>query len=285
MTGVVHDVVCRSPSIGRFSSNSSLLPLPVPDLPLTCAPISHSSTAAALPGIHEVFSRRSSGGLGTGSGTGTGSGQKLPPFANFIPHHASHSSSSPSYSSLSSVSTALNGSTMTSSSSAAAAVVAGLPGASQQHDLTVANHDVIAPLSCSTSQQQAGVVNPTPRPTAQLPPITHALQQPTSSAGSVGSSGSGWSGSVGRTVKDQGVQHSQTVAGFPSLDDVLSYYVGQGRLFRCQHCSILFFERGMYFLHASLHGLNSPWECSICHKVCSDKNEFTLHFVNQQHNC
>ena len=98
------------------------------------------------------------------------------------------------------------------------------------------------------------------RPTAQLPPMTM------------------------KSTKDQAVQHSQSVAGFPSLDDVLSYYVSQGRLFRCQHCSILFFERGMYFLHASLHGLTSPWECSICHKVCSDKNEFTLHFVNQQHN-
>ena len=123
--------------------------------------------------------------------------------------------------------------------------------------------------SGATSGSASGVVNPTQRPTAQLlptaqlPPMTH--------------------GSV-RSTKDQAVQHSQSVAGFPSLDDVLSYYVSQGRLFRCQHCSILFFERGMYFLHASLHGLTSPWECSICHKVCSDKNEFTLHFVNQQHN-
>jgi len=118
-------------------------------------------------------------------------------------------------------------------------------------------------FSSSPVVSLSGVVNPTQRPTAQLPPMTHGLV---------------------RSTKDQAVQHSQSVAGFPSLDDVLSYYVSQGRLFRCQHCSILFFERGMYFLHASLHGLTSPWECSICHKVCSDKNEFTLHFVNQQHN-
>jgi len=120
----------------------------------------------------------------------------------------------------------------------------------------------------------ASVVNPTPqRPTAQLPPITHHP-----------GAGGGGGGTTLLKTRDQAVQHSQSVAGFPSLDDVLSYYVSQGRLFRCQHCSILFFERGMYFLHASLHGLTSPWECSICHKVCSDKNEFTLHFVNQQHN-
>jgi hypothetical protein len=117
-----------------------------------------------------------------------------------------------------------------------------------------------APATSFTSA--ASVVNPTQRPTAQLPPITHTLRQ----------------------TKDQAIQHSLSIAGFPSLDDVLSYYISQGRLFKCQHCNILFFERGMYFLHASLHGLTSPWECSICHKLCSDKNEFTLHFVNQQHN-
>ena len=99
------------------------------------------------------------------------------------------------------------------------------------------------------------------KPTAQLPPISHVLQ----------------------STKDNSTQHSSPIPGFPDLEDVLAYYISQGKLFRCQHCNILFYERGMYFLHASLHGNASPWECSICHKICSDKNEFTLHFVNQQH--
>ena len=88
----------------------------------------------------------------------------------------------------------------------------------------------------------------------------------------------------GGTKRDQAVQHTAPIPGFPSLEDVLAYYMGQGKLFKCQHCDVMFFERGMYFLHASLHGHSSPWECSICHKICSDKNEFTIHFVNQQHN-
>ena len=181
--------MCRSCPSSRFVCDKSSLS------PMTDSTDKHqlksSSSSSALPGIHEMFSKRQ---------------HKLPSFANFMP-------------------------TVTS--------------------------ELTSSLRQSSS---AGVVNPTQRPTAQLPPMTH------------------------KSTKDQAVQHSQSVAGFPSLDDVLSYYVSQGRLFRCQHCSILFFERGMYFLHASLHGLTSPWECSICHKVCSDKNEFTLHFVNQQHN-
>jgi len=156
--------------------------------------------------------------------------QKLPSFANFMPTNSAHKISEVTSSTRHSQSTASAGSSV---------------------------------FSAGPAVSLSGVVNPTQRPTAQLPPMTHGLV---------------------RSTKDQAVQHSQSVAGFPSLDDVLSYYVSQGRLFRCQHCSILFFERGMYFLHASLHGLTSPWQCSICHKVCSDKNEFTLHFVNQQHN-
>ena len=111
-------------------------------------------------------------------------------------------------------------------------------------------------LPTLSSVQQSGN-----RPMAQLPPIAQVLRQP----------------------KDAAVQHAAPVPGIPALDEILAYYINQGKLFKCQYCNILFYERGMYFLHASLHGQSSPWECSICHKLCMDKNEFTIHFVNQQH--
>lgn len=201
-------------ALPQFGGNSQVSVAPVTHL---TSKREHMSPAA-LPGIHEMFSRRAA------------ASEELPSFSNLLPIMTGVTIHPPG------VVTDLNAMSAQSSTScgpfASAAVNAG------------------------------GLLGPTQRPTAQLPPIA----QP-----------------VHRSTKDQAVQHSQTVTGFPSLDDVLAYYVSQGRLFRCQHCSILFFERGMYFLHASLHGLASPWECSICHKVCSDKNEFTLHFVNQQH--
>ena len=67
-----------------------------------------------------------------------------------------------------------------------------------------------------------------------------------------------------------------------TLDEILSRFEAQDKLFRCNYCDIIFVERGMYFLHIALHG-NNPWQCSICHKIMQDKNEFTLHFVNQKH--
>ncbi|KAK7093600.1 uncharacterized protein [Littorina saxatilis] len=88
-----------------------------------------------------------------------------------------------------------------------------------------------------------------------------------------------------KTRQDASTQHNAvSLSGdVPSLNDVLVYYESQGKLYRCNHCKILFEERGMFFLHKSLHGEQSPWECSICHKVCADKNDFHLHFVNEQH--
>lgn len=86
-----------------------------------------------------------------------------------------------------------------------------------------------------------------------------------------------------RNTRDVGLQFSTKNPNTPSLRDVLSYYEAQGKIYRCQHCGILFEERGLYFLHNSLHGAQNPLECSICHKVCTDKNDFHLHFINQQH--
>jgi len=214
-----------------------------------------SCSASMLPGIHEVFSQSRRGSniatlsnsrLSRSPGTATSAAnQKLPSFANFMPvHQVKHPL--PDLAQLSSM------------LHSPPAVGGSAPSSVPPTLFQSSSNTLLNPGGGGINPS-----NPTQRPTAQLPPIAHTMRQ----------------------TKDRaGVQHSITIAGFPSLDDVLSYYVSQGRLFKCAHCNILFFERGMYFLHASLHGLSSPWECSICHKVCADKNEFTLHFVNQQHN-
>ena len=121
--------------------------------------------------------------------------------------------------------------------------------------------DLPLPMFSNTNPFPPSVNANNNRPTAQLPPIAQVFRQ----------------------TKPKLENPPSPPNGIPALEEVLSYYISHGKLFRCCHCNILFYERGMYFLHASLHGTNSPWECSICHKLCSDKNEFTLHFVNQQH--
>ncbi|KAI0978474.1 hypothetical protein GJ496_009432 [Pomphorhynchus laevis] len=92
-----------------------------------------------------------------------------------------------------------------------------------------------------------------------------------------------------KTVSDMGVQvdfcsHPSEYESL-SMDDLLARYVAQGRLFKCRHCDTYFKERGIYSMHAVLHGDECPWQCSVCGRKMNDRNEFTLHFVNQQHHC
>ncbi|XP_060078332.1 zinc finger protein 271-like [Ylistrum balloti] len=82
---------------------------------------------------------------------------------------------------------------------------------------------------------------------------------------------------------DKATQFTQHNPSAPNLQDTLAYYEAQGKIYRCQHCRILFEERGLYFLHVALHGSPNPWECSICHTVFADRNDFHLHLINQQH--
>lgn len=78
-------------------------------------------------------------------------------------------------------------------------------------------------------------------------------------------------------------QSSPHLTGMPNLDDMLAHYVSAGKLYHCQHCDIFFRERAIFVLHSSLHGNQSPWECSVCQKVCQDRNDFHMHLVNQKH--
>ena len=202
-------------------------------------------TSSALPAIHEVFSRRAPRGI--------------PPFNNFsggVPpmlcdRQNSNDIPMPMLSPPPPTNPSLSPATPPPETTSPGANGINLPS-NNGTGTNPPGSGIVMPMSQTNHA----------RPMAQLPPIAQVL----------------------RNTKDAVVQHTAAIPGFPALDDVLSYYMSQGRLFKCQHCHILFFERGMYFLHASLHGASSPWECSICHKVCLDKNEFTLHFVNQQHN-
>lgn len=67
------------------------------------------------------------------------------------------------------------------------------------------------------------------------------------------------------------------------FQQLLTKLISRGELFRCQHCEVIFFERGIYCLHRSLHDEHNPFQCAICGKRCTNKDNFTLHFVNQKH--
>ena len=66
---------------------------------------------------------------------------------------------------------------------------------------------------------------------------------------------------------------------------LLDNLVGQGRLFRCDHCNILFPEYSMFLMHAGTHeSQDNPFQCHYCHKMFAHKYEFMSHFVQCIHN-
>ena len=60
---------------------------------------------------------------------------------------------------------------------------------------------------------------------------------------------------------------------------LLDQLVKEGRLYRCEHCNILFPEISLYIFHRGCHGQGSPFQCHFCHTVCREKFEFMAHFM------
>lgn len=54
---------------------------------------------------------------------------------------------------------------------------------------------------------------------------------------------------------------------------------------KCQHCSIVFPNQTLYFLHRGFHseGLN-PWRCNGCGRSCTDMYDFNTHLMSDSHN-
>lgn len=65
------------------------------------------------------------------------------------------------------------------------------------------------------------------------------------------------------------------------LTDVMEEWVFQ---FKCQHCSILFPNQTLYFLHRGFHseGLD-PWRCNGCGRCCTDMYDFNTHLMSDSH--
>lgn len=54
--------------------------------------------------------------------------------------------------------------------------------------------------------------------------------------------------------------------------------------FKCQHCSILFPNQTLYFLHRGFHSEGSnPWRCNGCGRCCTDMYDFNTHLMSDSH--
>ena len=65
----------------------------------------------------------------------------------------------------------------------------------------------------------------------------------------------------------------------PTTKALLDHLVAEQRLYRCEHCNILFPEISLYIFHRGCHGQSSPFQCHFCHTIFREKFEFMAHFM------
>ena len=64
-----------------------------------------------------------------------------------------------------------------------------------------------------------------------------------------------------------------------SPDQMISHLVQLKKLFRCNHCNILFPEYSVYVLHMGSHSSVNPYQCNFCKDIFSEKFGFLTHFM------
>ncbi|XP_053311610.1 zinc finger protein Eos isoform X2 [Spea bombifrons] len=57
----------------------------------------------------------------------------------------------------------------------------------------------------------------------------------------------------------------------------------QVKVFKCDHCRVLFLDHVMFTIHMGCHGFRDPFECNICGYHSQDRYEFSSHIVRGEH--
>ncbi|XP_023681503.2 DNA-binding protein Ikaros isoform X4 [Paramormyrops kingsleyae] len=75
-------------------------------------------------------------------------------------------------------------------------------------------------------------------------------------------------------------------AGLESPADGLRVLSNEGepvRVYRCEHCRVLFLDHVMYTIHMGCHGFRDPFECNLCGYRSQDRYEFSSHMTRGEH--
>ncbi|XP_070178765.1 homeotic protein spalt-major-like isoform X2 [Littorina saxatilis] len=76
---------------------------------------------------------------------------------------------------------------------------------------------------------------------------------------------------------------SSTTRESRELEDqgLVAYLLSKGRVYKCEHCRIIFDDCTLYLLHNGFHSHDAqPFRCGICRATCSDRIEFNCHLTS-----
>nr|XP_012314229.1 DNA-binding protein Ikaros isoform X7 [Aotus nancymaae] len=57
----------------------------------------------------------------------------------------------------------------------------------------------------------------------------------------------------------------------------------QMKVYKCEHCRVLFLDHVMYTIHMGCHGFRDPFECNMCGYHSQDRYEFSSHITRGEH--
>ncbi|XP_059813727.1 zinc finger protein Aiolos-like [Hypanus sabinus] len=68
--------------------------------------------------------------------------------------------------------------------------------------------------------------------------------------------------------------------------EALKVVGGEGepvRVYRCDHCRVIYLDYVMFTIHMGCHGFRDPFECNVCGYRSQDRYEFSSHIARGEH--
>ncbi|KAM9200016.1 DNA-binding protein Ikaros isoform 5-T5 [Mergus octosetaceus] len=90
----------------------------------------------------------------------------------------------------------------------------------------------------------------------------------------------------GISIKEESRQYDVLRAGTDNSQDafkVISSNGEQVKVYKCEHCRVLFLDHVMYTIHMGCHGFRDPFECNMCGYHSQDRYEFSSHITRGEH--
>ncbi|XP_045053309.1 DNA-binding protein Ikaros isoform X2 [Desmodus rotundus] len=90
----------------------------------------------------------------------------------------------------------------------------------------------------------------------------------------------------GLSIKEELPPYDLLRAASDSSQDALRVVGMSGepmKVYKCEHCRVLFLDHVMYTIHMGCHGFRDPFECNMCGYHSQDRYEFSSHITRGEH--
>ncbi|XP_016053816.1 PREDICTED: DNA-binding protein Ikaros isoform X12 [Miniopterus natalensis] len=90
----------------------------------------------------------------------------------------------------------------------------------------------------------------------------------------------------GLSIKEEHAAYEVLRAASDSPQDAFRVVGTSGepiKVYKCEHCRVLFLDHVMYTIHMGCHGFRDPFECNMCGYHSQDRYEFSSHITRGEH--